>query len=102
MLGAEGRVILDNLIRFIKFSLGGNLGKVLVVLATPLIGITVALLPLQLLWLNLLTDGLLGLGLGFEPGEPDTMRRPVRPPQMLAKHPASANRVNKDHAFCRG
>jgi Ca2+-transporting ATPase len=76
----EGRVIYDNLLRFIKFSLGGNLGKVLVMLGAPLLGINVALRPLQLLWLNLLTDGLMGLGLGVEPAEADTMRRPPRAP----------------------
>jgi Ca2+-transporting ATPase len=76
----EGRVIFDNLIRFVKFSLGGNLGKVLVMLCAPLFGMTVALRPLQLLWLNLLTDGLMGLGLGVEPPEADTMRHPPRDP----------------------
>jgi P-type Ca2+ transporter type 2C len=55
---------------------------VLVMLVAPLvIGVAVALQPLQLLWLNLLTDGLLGLGLGVEPAERDTMRRPPRDPQ---------------------
>jgi Ca2+-transporting ATPase len=77
----EGRVIYDNIRRFVKFSIAGNLGKVLVMLLTPLLGISVALLPLQLLWLNLLTDGLLGLGLGLEPAERNTMRRPPRSPQ---------------------
>jgi Ca2+-transporting ATPase len=76
----EGRIIYDNLLRFIKFSLGGNLGKVLVMLCAPLLGIAVALRPLQLLWLNLLTDGLMGLGLGFEPAEADVMNRPPRAP----------------------
>ena len=64
-----------------KFSIGGNLAKVLVMLLAPLLGINVALLPLQLLWLNLLTDGLMGLGLGMEPAEQNTMRRPPRSPQ---------------------
>jgi P-type Ca2+ transporter type 2C len=77
----EGRVIYDNLRRFVKFSIAGNLGKVIVMLLAPLFGISVALQPLQLLWLNLLTDGLLGLGLGVEPAEPGTMRRPPRSPQ---------------------
>jgi Ca2+-transporting ATPase len=76
----EGRVIYDNLLRFIKFSLGGNLGKVLVMLCAPLLGINAALSPLQLLWLNLLTDGLMGLGLGVEPAEADAMSRPPRRP----------------------
>ncbi len=74
----EGRAIFDNLIRFIKFSLGGNLGKVLVMLFAPFIGITIALSPLQLLYLNLLTDGLMGLGLGMEPSEKNNMQRPPR------------------------
>ncbi|MFC5269408.1 cation-translocating P-type ATPase [Adhaeribacter terreus] len=78
----EGRVIYDNLIRFIKFSLGGNLGKVLVMLAAPLLGIHIALKPLQLLWLNLLTDGLMGLGLGTEPSEKLTMEKPPRHPEQ--------------------
>jgi len=77
----EGRVIYDNIRRFVTFSIAGNLGKVIVMLFAPLFGIVVALLPLQLLWLNLLTDGLLGLGLGMEPAEKNTMTRPPRPPQ---------------------
>ena len=74
----EGRSIYDNIRRFVKFSVAGNLGKVIVMLFAPLFGIPVALLPLQLLWLNLLTDGLLGLGLGMEPAEADTMERQPR------------------------
>jgi Ca2+-transporting ATPase len=71
----EGRVIVDNIRRFVVFSVAGNLGKVLLMLAAPLFGIPVALYPLQLLWLNLLTDGLLGLAMGFEPADPGVMRR---------------------------
>ena len=77
----EGRAIFDNLLRFVKYSLGGNLGKVLIMLFAPFIGIIIALSPLQLLWLNLLTDGLMGLGLGVEPSEKDNMKRPPRSPQ---------------------
>ncbi|MFP4070600.1 MAG: cation-translocating P-type ATPase [Desulfovibrionales bacterium] len=77
----EGRVIYDNVRRFVKFSIAGNLGKVAVMLLAPFIGITIALLPLQLLWLNLLTDGLLGLGLGVEPAGPGVMQRPPRSPR---------------------
>ncbi|GAA4438978.1 cation-translocating P-type ATPase [Pontibacter saemangeumensis] len=80
----EGRVIFDNLLRFIRFSLAGNIGKVLIMLVGPFFGMTIALQPLQLLWLNLLTDGLLGLGLGTEPAEADTMRRPPRNPEKGA------------------
>jgi Ca2+-transporting ATPase len=78
----EGRVIYDNIRRFVKFSIAGNVGKVIVMLLAPLLlGTPVALVPLQLLWLNLMTDGLLGLGLGVEPAEKGTMRRPPRNPQ---------------------
>jgi Ca2+-transporting ATPase len=77
----EGRVIYDNIRRFVKFSIAGNIGKVLVMVLAPFAGMTVALLPLQLLWLNLLTDGLLGLGLGVEPPEKNTMKQPPRDPE---------------------
>ena len=79
----EGRTIYDNVRRFVKFSLAGNVAKVGVMLAWPLvIGLLagaadpVALRALQLLWLNLMTDGLMGLGLGVERAERDVMRRP--------------------------
>jgi Ca2+-transporting ATPase len=74
----EGRAIYENIRRFVKFSIAGNLGKVLVMLLAPFLGITIALLPLQLLWLNLLTDGLLGLGLGVEPADKSIMQSPPR------------------------
>lgn len=77
----EGRVIYDNLRKFIKFSLGGNLGKILVMLVGVLIGLPSPLFPLQLLWLNLMTDGLLGIGLGVEPAERNVMKRPPLNPQ---------------------
>jgi Ca2+-transporting ATPase len=86
----EGRVIYDNIRKFVKFSIAGNLGKVLVMILVPVITImmaglgldpiTIPLVPLQLLWLNLLTDGLLGVGLGVEPAESLTMKRaPLSP-----------------------
>ena len=85
----EGRVIYDNLRRFIKFAVAGNIGKVSVMLLWPIPFVVlgrpmteaVALLPLQLLWLNLMTDGLLGLSLGVEPPEPHVMRRRPHSPQ---------------------
>jgi len=77
----EGRTIYDNIRKFVRFSVAGNIGKVMVMLLAPFLGNPIPLLPLQLLWLNLLTDGLLGLGLGVEPAERDTMRRPPYSPQ---------------------
>ncbi len=84
----EGRVIYDNLRRFVKFAVAGNIGKMAVMLGWPLplliaggdLDDAVALLPLQLLWLNLMTDGLLGLSMGMEPAERSVMRRPPHAP----------------------
>jgi Ca2+-transporting ATPase len=77
----EGRTIYDNIRKFVRFSVAGNIGKVLVMLLAPFLGKPIPLLPLQLLWLNLLTDGLLGLGLGAEPAERDAMKRPPYSPR---------------------
>lgn len=81
----EGRVIYDNLRRFVVFAVAGNIGKVMVMLLWPALFLATgmdigtdaaaALLPLQLLWLNLMTDGLLGLSMGAESAEKDVMRR---------------------------
>ncbi len=79
----EGRVIYDNLRRFLQFATAGNLGKILIMLLWPLIvyvaGLKTidptALLPLQLLWLNLMTDGILGMSMGFEKAEQGVMSR---------------------------
>jgi len=76
----EGRTIYDNIRKFIKYSIGGNIGKILTVMVGPLVGMPLPLLPLQLLWLNLLTDGLLGLGVGVERSERDVMQRPPHAP----------------------
>ncbi|MBN1119772.1 MAG: cation-translocating P-type ATPase [Anaerolineae bacterium] len=89
----EGRAIYENIRRFVKFSIAGNLGKVLVMLIAPFIGIPVALLPLQLLWLNLLTDGLLGLGLGMEPADRHTMQRPPRGKSEVFLSPALRRQI---------
>jgi len=77
----EGRTIYDNIRKFVRFSVAGNIGKVLVMLLAPFLGKPIPLLPLQLLWLNLLTDGLLGLGIGVEQAESDTMKRPPYSPK---------------------
>jgi Ca2+-transporting ATPase len=75
----EGRSINDNIRRFLKFSLIGNLGKVLLVFVAPLLGMPLPLSPFQILWLNLVTDGILGLGIGSEPPGHGVMRRPPQP-----------------------
>jgi Ca2+-transporting ATPase len=75
----EGRAIYDNIRKFIRYVLAGNLGELLVMLAGPFFGLPLPLLPLQILWINLVSDGLNGLALSVEPPERDTMRRPPRP-----------------------
>ncbi|MCI0512713.1 cation-translocating P-type ATPase [candidate division KSB1 bacterium] len=78
----EGRTIYDNIRKFIKYILTGNLGELLVMLIAPFFGMPLPLLPLQILWINLVTDGLPGLALSLEPPEPRTMRRPPYPPKQ--------------------
>ena len=73
-----GRVVFDNLRKVILFLLSCNMSEVLVVFLTALISPTAALLPLQLLWINLITDGLPALALGVDPREPGVMDRPPR------------------------
>jgi Ca2+-transporting ATPase len=78
----EGRAINDNIRRFLKFSLAGNLGKLLLVFVGPMLGMPLPLLPFQILWLNLVTDGVLGLGIGVEPAERGTMQRQPQDPRQ--------------------
>ena len=77
----EGRVIFDNIRKFVYYLFGCNVAEILVVLAATGAGLPLPLLPLQILWLNLVTDTFPALALAVEPGEPDVMRRPPRDPQ---------------------
>jgi Ca2+-transporting ATPase len=76
----EGRRVYANIRRFLLYALSGGTAEILVMLAGPLFGLALPLLPAQLLWINLLTHGLPGLALGSEPGDPDAMHRPPRRP----------------------
>ena len=76
----EGRRIYDNVRRFVRYTLATNSGELWTLLLAPLIGLPLPLLPVHILWMNLVTDGLPGLALAAEPGERDVMRRPPRPP----------------------
>jgi P-type Ca2+ transporter type 2C len=79
----EGRVVYTNIRRFIKYILGSNIGEVLTIAASPLLvaGGGVPLTPLQILWMNLVTDGLPALALAVEPAEPYVMDRPPHDPK---------------------
>ncbi|MBM3774391.1 MAG: cation-translocating P-type ATPase [Acidobacteria bacterium] len=76
----EGRVIYDHLRKVIRFLLTANLGEIWVMLLGPLFGMPLPLLPLQILWMNLVTDGLPALALGVEPPASGVMQRPPRSP----------------------
>jgi Ca2+-transporting ATPase len=76
----EGRKIYDNLRRFIRYAVTTNLSEILTMLVAPLLGLPMPLLPLQILWVNLITDGLPGLAMAAEPAESNVMQRPPRPP----------------------
>jgi len=75
-----GRRIYDNIRKFVRYAVTCNAAEVWTLLLAPLIGLPIPLLPIQLLWINLVTDGLPGLALAPEPAEGDVMRRPPRPP----------------------
>jgi Ca2+-transporting ATPase len=77
----EGRGIYDNIQKFIHYLLACNAGEVLLMLIAALAGWPPPLAPIQILWLNLVTDGLPALALGLEPPEPDIMTRDPRPPK---------------------
>jgi Ca2+-transporting ATPase len=76
----EGRVIYDNIRKFIKYTLTGNAGELWVILLAPFLGMPLPLIPVQILWINLLADGLLALALSVEPPERQIMRRRPHPP----------------------
>ena len=75
----QGRVIYDNIRKFIKYLLTSNSAEILVMLVGPFLGLGLPLLPLQILWINLVTDGLPALALSAEPAEQGIMRRPPHP-----------------------
>lgn len=73
----EGRVVYTNIRRFIKYILGSNIGEVITIAAAPILGLSgIPLTPLQILWMNLVTDGVPALALAVEPAEPNVMNRP--------------------------
>jgi Ca2+-transporting ATPase len=77
----EGRRIYENIRKFILYVLSCNLGEILTIFLAPLFGFDIPLLPIHLLWINMVTDGLPGIALVSEPAEKDIMERPPRPPK---------------------
>ena len=76
----EGRRIYDNIRKFVRYAMTGNAAEILTIALAPLAGMPIPLLPIHILWVNLVTDGLPGVALAAEPAEPSIMQRPPRPP----------------------
>jgi Ca2+-transporting ATPase len=74
----EGRHIYDNIQKFISYLLASNVGEILVMFFAMLAGLPLPLVPIQILWVNLVTDGLPAMALGVDPAEEDSMTRPPR------------------------
>jgi len=77
----EGRRIFDNIRKFVRFVMTGNSGEIGTLFLAPFLGLPIPLLPIHILWVNLVTDGLPGLALAAEPQEQGIMRRPPRSPR---------------------
>jgi Ca2+-transporting ATPase len=77
----EGRRIYDNIRKFVRYVMSGNSGEIWTIFLAPLVGLPIPLLPIHILWVNLVTDGLPGIALSGEPAEQGVMQRPPRPPR---------------------
>lgn len=84
----EGRSIFDNIKKFVNYLLSSNFGEVLTILVAGLIGLPLPLIAIQILWVNLLTDGLPAVALGVDPADPNIMNRKPRKPDegVLSKN----------------
>jgi len=77
----EGRTIYENIRKFVRYIVSCNVGEIVLMLVSPLAGLSLPLSPVQLLWVNLVTDGLPALALGVEPAAKDIMQQPPHPPE---------------------
>ncbi|RLL45264.1 calcium-translocating P-type ATPase, SERCA-type [Oceanobacillus piezotolerans] len=77
----EGRNIYENIRKFIRYLLASNVGEILVMLFAMLLGLPLPLVPVQILWVNLVTDGLPAMALGLDKPEDNVMKRPPRSPR---------------------
>ena len=77
----QGRIIYSNIRKFVYFLLACNVGEIFIVFGAMLFGLPIPLRPVQLLWLNLVSDGAPALALGLEKGDPDIMKQPPRSPR---------------------
>ncbi|HEX6308476.1 MAG TPA: HAD-IC family P-type ATPase [Longimicrobiales bacterium] len=89
----EGRVIFDNIRKFVFYLFSCNVAEVFVILGAGLAGLPQPLLPLQILWLNLITDTFPALSLAAEPAETDVMQRPPRDPREAILSAAFVSRI---------
>ncbi|MDB5267791.1 MAG: calcium-transporting ATPase [Hymenobacter sp.] len=78
----HGRRIFDNILNFIRYLLTGSVGEITALFFAPLLGLPVPLLAIHILWINLITDGLPGLALAYEPAEKHSMQRPPIDPRQ--------------------
>ena len=76
----EGRIVFDNIIKTVRYLISCNVGEILTIFIAVIVGLKTPLLPIQILWMNLVTDSLPALSLGMDPKEPDVMRRKPRDP----------------------